>query len=443
MNQMNYDDACTALRTISKRGSILGLESVSHLCKQLGNPQDKLKTIHVAGTNGKGSTCVMISTILHTAGYKTGTYTSPYLTDYRDSFRINGEQIKKADFAHIFSLVYHKALRIEAEGFCATEFEILTACAFLWFERQGCDIAVIETGLGGRLDATNVIKTPLVSVLTAIALDHTAFLGETIEQIAQEKCGIIKPNGFTVCYPEQADAAMNVIRTNAAEQNNLFIMPQLSKLEDLKSNLEGADFQYNGMEYHVSLPGKHQIKNAITAIETIKALQAHHGFCISKSEILRGLGGANLQGRHEVLNRWPLIIFDGAHNLQGIMALADTIESHLKNRPVITVMGMLKDKQYEQSISVMAKFCRFFIAVSPDNPRALDAEDTAGVAKRFCKEVMVCADMNEAIQQAVLFCPPDGAVVVCGSLYMARDIKAAVRYNKDFILQKVANRPTC
>ena len=422
---MNYKEACDRIKEAHRFGSKPGLDNIVRLCALLGNPQDNLKFVHVAGTNGKGSTCVMIASILKAAGYNTGLYLSPHIKDYRDSFYINGSIISESDFAEIVSVVYAQSRLMEDEGLFATEFEILTACVFLWFSRKRCDVVVLETGMGGRLDATNVIKTPLVSVLTAISLDHTRFLGDTIEDITKEKCGIIKPGGTTVCYPVQEEVSWHVIKKAAAEKDNVLVVPDIKVLHIMSAGLDGVWFSYNGLKAHVALGGNHQALNAVTAVETVRVLQRDYGFKLSGDDIRDGLLKAYLPARQEVIRQSPLILLDGAHNLQGIRALADTLSS-MEKQPVAVIMGMLADKQYKECIALMAAQCDRFIAVRPDNPRALDAETVGDIAQAHCDNVMAYDDMQKAVDDAIGFCGRDGAVIICGSLYMTHHMRNAV-----------------
>lgn len=419
---INYDQACCILESVSKLGSRPGLDNIIRLCELMGDPQDKLRFVHVAGSNGKGSTSAMVSSILQAAGYKTGLYLSPYLNNYRDSFYINSIQISQSSFADIIYSVYSQAKRMAEEGEYATEFEILTASAFLWFYQNECDIVVLETGMGGLLDATNVVKTTSVSVLTAITLDHTSFLGDTIEKITEQKCGIIKQGGTTVCYPELKQEPLEIIRKTAKIKGNNFTIPDIAQLAIIRSDFKGTEFRYCGEKLHVTLPGRHQVMNAITAIETVNALKQHNGFIISESTIKSGINNAFLPARQQVLSRDPLILLDGAHNLQGIQSLADSINDLIQHKYIFVVMGMLKDKQYEQSIEIMAKLCDKFIAVQPDNPRALDSEVAAKVAKQYCENVTKYDEPCEGLKDAKASCPKDGAVVICGSLYVAGKI---------------------
>jgi len=338
--------------------------------------------------------------------------------------------ISKPAFAGVVSSAYNHAKRMSEQGVHATEFEILTACAFLWFEQSECDVVVLETGMGGRLDATNIVTNTLVSVLTAITLDHTEYLGDTIEQITQEKCGIIKQNRITVSYPKQDTRALQIIRDRARDKSNLLIVPDMHQYEMISSDFDGSHFKYRGDDMHVSLPGYHQTLNAATAIETVNALREHKGFAISNSTIRQGINDAYLPARQEVLCRQPFALLDGAHNLQGIEALAQFVRSQLKHRHITVVMGMLSDKQYERSIAIMAELCERFIAVPPDHARALDIETAQGVASKYCENTDAYSDVSEAAREAIASCPDKGAVIICGSLYLASKARDAVTKQK-------------
>jgi dihydrofolate synthase/folylpolyglutamate synthase len=421
---MDYTDACARLKQAASLGSRPGLDSIRRLCARLGDPQDVVPAVHVAGTNGKGSVCAMIASILQAAGYRTGLYTSPYLTDWRDSFAVGGKKIAKAEFARAITPVLGQADAMAAEGIYATEFEILTACAFHWFRERGCDIAVIETGMGGRLDATNAIAHPALSVITAISYDHTAYLGDTLAQIAMEKCGIIKPGGVTVCDPAQPEEAMQVIREAAQRNENALIVPDMQQLTAISADVTGVSLVYRRIRAHIRMGGSHQARNAATAIEAALVLRKK-GYTIPDAAIQKGLGAACLPARQEVLRVKPLVLLDGAHNLQGIQALAQTVRG-ITNRPLAVVMGMLADKPYREAIPIMASLCGRFCAVQPDNPRALPARAAADIARRHCENVQAYERVEDAVKAAADFAGSGGTVVICGSFYITVAARRAV-----------------
>ncbi len=423
---MDYIEAKSYIESAVKFGSKLGLETITALCARLGSPQDSLRFVHVAGTNGKGSTSAMIASIMKEAGYNTGLFLSPHMAEHRDSVLINGEMMPEGAFAATMTDVKAASDALASEGVFATEFELLTACALLWFRRSGCDIVVLETGLGGRLDATNVVSTTLVSVITAIAMDHMQYLGDTIEKIAGEKCGIIKPGGVTVCYADQPEAALNVIKSAATAKGNDIIIPDCGQLALEDNGLSGIAVNYRGISARLRLPGRHQAGNAAMAMETAFALRERYGFDISDVAIAAGLEAAYLPARQEVLSLMPLVLLDGAHNLQGIEALVDTVKRGLAGRRLAVVMGMLSDKQYDECVGLMARLADKLFAVKPDNARALEAEEVAAVARAHGGDSQAYNDMDEAVRAALEFCGTDGAVVICGSLYMADKMRSAV-----------------
>ena len=423
---MDYTQAKSYIESAVKFGSKLGLETITALCARLGNPQDGLRFVHVVGTNGKGSTSAMIASIMREAGYKTGLFLSPHMAEYRDSVLINSGMMPETAFAATMTDVKEASDALVEEDIFATEFELLTAFVLLWFRRSGCDIVVLETGLGGRLDATNVVSTTLVSVITAIAMDHMQYLGDTIEQIAGEKCGIIKPGGVTVCYADQPEAALNVIMSAAVERGNDIIIPDRGQLALEDNGLSGITVNYRGIWARLRLPGRHQAGNAAVAMETAFALRERYGFDISDAAIAAGLESAYLPARQEVLSRNPLVLLDGAHNLQGIEALADTVKRGLAGRRLAVVMGILSDKQYDECIGIMACLADKLFAVKPDNVRALNAKEVAEVAKAHGGDAQAYDDMEEAVRAALKFSGVDGAVVICGSLYMADKMRSIV-----------------
>jgi dihydrofolate synthase/folylpolyglutamate synthase len=424
--ELDYNTVCAYLAEAGKLGSRPGLENILALCRKLGNPQNQIKCIHVAGTNGKGSVSTMTAAVLHSSGYKTGLYVSPHIGGYRESMMIGGQTAGEEEFAEMVCFVRDKAREMEEEGMQPTEFELLTAAAFLWFYERGCDFAVIETGLGGRLDATNVMAQPLICVLTAISKDHTAILGDTIKQITQEKCGIIIQGGVTVVSPLQEDAAWEVIKKTAQERENALIVPDIEQAAFVSATFNGSDCAYKGFSFHLPLIGRHQLQNAVTVIETVRALDTHYGYTVTDAQIRQGLQNVSMPARQEVLRRQPLILLDGAHNPQGIEALCATMDELLQGKRITAVMGILKDKEYRRCIEMIASRAEMFIAVEPPNARALSAVEAADVAKDYCGHVLACDDYAQAVREAVSFAGEEGAVVICGSLYMAASMREAI-----------------
>ena len=308
---MTYEQTLERIHAFPRFGGSPGVERVRKLLAQLGNPQDRLKYIHVAGTNGKGSTCAMIASVLQKAGYRTGLFTSPFLSDFCERIRVDAEKIPRESLVEITEGVLPVAQGLIENGEALTEFDFTTALGFLWFARQQCDFVVLEVGLGGRNDATNVIGTPLVSVITSISLDHTSVLGDTVEQIAAEKAGIIKPYGVTVAYGDQLPGAMEVIRRAAMKQHNRLVEAAPSVLSVVSSGLHGTELRYEGLSLHLPLLGEYQVKNAATALAALSVVQ-EHGYSIPDQALMEGFAAVRFPARMELLSENPLVFLDGA-----------------------------------------------------------------------------------------------------------------------------------
>ena len=417
---MNYKETLQYIHSLLRFGSRPGLERIRILLERLGNPQDKLKFIHVAGTNGKGSTTSMIVAALSKAGYRTGQYISPYVVKFRERMQIDGEMIGKDELSALMDRVRPEIEAMAAKDEIITEFEAITAAAFLWFYERGCDIVCLEVGLGGRFDATNVIGTPEASVICSISLDHVEILGHTLSQIAMEKCGIIKPHGITVCYPLQEPEALAVIMEHAAENENLLVMGNFASAEILEENMLGSRFLYRDMELELSMAGQHQIANAITAVETLLTLRSK-GYALSDTAIKEGLASVRFPARMEVLSRSPLIVLDGAHNLSGMEALERVVAS--LDKKVTIIMGMLSDKDYQACAALMAPHVKKFAAIWPENPRALDPKVLADLVRPYCQETEAFESYDAAISFAMEGLLPEDALFICGSLYLSTSMR--------------------
>jgi len=407
---MNYSQALQYIHSLERFGIQPGLGRVRLLCEALGNPQDKLEYIHIAGTNGKGSTATMLSEICIAAGKKTGLYISPYVVDFRERIQINGKMIPHRDFAALIERI--AACRIPE----LTEFEAVTAAALIYFDEQHCDWVVLETGLGGRLDATNVIQNPAVTVITPISLDHSEILGSTIDKIAAEKCGIIKPNGMTICANPQPEDAMTVIRQSAAKRNNRLILPNPEAVSRKQFSLSGITFTYKGLDVSLPLCGQHQLSNALTAIETALALS------MDARAITAGLKQVCLPARVEVLRTSPPLILDGAHNPEKTAALINTVSPFLTQKAIF-VFGTLADKDYRSELDLIAPVCRELITVTPPGDRALPAGTLAGFARAAGLSARSTRSTAKALALAFELAENKAPVIIFGSLYLA----AAVR----------------
>lgn len=426
---MNYIEAYSYIKHTAMFGSKLGLENIGYLLSLMGEPQRGLRLVHIAGTNGKGSTAAYISGILIEAGYKTGLFTSPYITDITEMLQIDRHNISEGDFANIITTVDDAAKKMVGEGYShPTQYELLTAAALLYFKNSNTDIAVLETGLGGRLDATNIIDTPLISVITSISLDHTEYLGDTVAKIAAEKCGIIKHAGITAVYAEQAEEAMTVIREAARAKNNRLFMPDLNQIKLIESTLSGIVLEH--VKYgrlHISLLGEHQVKNAALALCVIELLRDEYRFNISSENIKNGFKNAVWSGRLEIIKQNPLIIIDGAHNISGVLALKKALAELVGDKRLTLVMGMLKDKDYKKALTELAPITDKFIAITPDNPRALPARELYNEANGLIAEAFFSNDIKNGVKLALEITDTQDIICFCGSLYMIADIKAALK----------------
>lgn len=420
-----YERSLSYIHSLLKFGTRPGLERVSALLDELGRPQDKLKFVHVAGTNGKGSFCAMMSEILKSAGYKTGLFTSPYVFDFRERIQIDGEMISEEELCEITAQAREAAEKIAGRGLQPTEFEFITAVALKYFADKDCGVVVLEVGLGGRLDSTNIIKTPLVSVIMSISLDHMAVLGNTVEEIAAEKSGIIKENGVTVCFSGQDERAERIIRRTAEEKGNLYIKSDPESIEVLSCTLQGTKALYKDMELFIPLIGGHQVYNAQTVVDAALALNGR-GLVISPENIAAGIGKARIPARMELFGKNPLTILDGAHNHEGVEVLLRNLNKLLAGRKLTVLMGMMEDKDYVFAASEISKLAGTFTATLPSNPRAVSPKVLAGIAAKNCDGVSVCEDPCEAYREIYRKAQKDDVILVCGSLYLAGDVRGEI-----------------
>lgn len=419
---MNYEEAIKKIESLQRFGSRPGLERIRMLLDRLGNPQDRLRYVHVAGTNGKGTTCTLISSVLRCAGWRTGLYLSPHVSDFRERMQADGEMIPREELAVLAGRVFSEIEQMAARDEIITEFEAITAIAFLWFAERACDIVVLEVGLGGRLDATNVIRHPLVSVITSVSLDHTKILGDTVEQIAFEKCGIVKEGGVTVSYPGQKPGAEEVIRRAAAERSNRYVNAASSGVRLIASSLSGSELEWSGTRLHLPFPGEHQVKNAATALSALQALR-DSGWNIPEEAVIRGFSEASFPARLEILSRSPLVILDGAHNPDGTAALAAAVKRYLPGKNIVAVMGMLADKDVGAALRNLVGLFARVVTVAPSGSRAMSAEELAGCWERLGTSAEPATGGAEALSRAAELLQPDGAVLICGSLYLAGDLR--------------------
>lgn len=400
---MNYKDTIEYIHSTPKFSRILGNDALRKLLACLGNPEKNLKFIHIGGTNGKGSAAAMCESILRRAGYKTGLFTSPYIEVYNERMRVNGENIPNRTLARLATRVRTAMERNDA---FVSEFALGAAIAFLYFKEEKCDYVILEVGMGGLLDATNVIESAEVTAITSISLDHTQYLGDTIEKISAEKCGIIKDNGTVVSYMPQHKDALAVIERVCAEKN-----AKLIKCAEPSENNGG--FIYKGKWYSLPLKGSYQPYNAAVAIEIVQSLRKN-GADISDSDIYDGIAGTKWPARFEFLT--DRLIIDGSHNIDGMRTLADSLKR--LEKPVTLVIAMLEDKNHSECIQYISAAADRIVATQIDAPRCLDAVQTAAETMRA---VLVEKNLEKAVNGALDF--DDNLVCVCGSLYAAGDAR--------------------
>lgn len=420
---MNYEEAMEYIHGTLKFGSRLGLESIGKLMDFMGNPQKKLRFVHVAGTNGKGSTTSFISNILISAGYRTGIFTSPYIQRFTERIKINNNEIEPKELTEIIDFVKSKIDMMTDEGLeHPTEFEIITAVAFEYFYRNNCDIVVLEVGLGGRYDSTNIIEAPEVCVITTISLDHTDRLGNTIAEIAYQKAGIIKPNSDTVIYPQKQEA-QEVFEEVCKSQNAILHKTYFDTLKLVEYSLEGQLFNYkNYRNLNIRLLGDHQMFNAALAIDACEIL-FNKGFNIDYNNIKDGLSKTTWPGRLEIINKNPLLLIDGAHNFEGGQALNAALDKYFADKNKIYIVGFLKDKDYQKTMNMLAKKAKLIITVTPNNERALPSYELAAVLKQYSDNVKDGITMENSLKLAYKNIDEHSIICVFGSLYMIGEIR--------------------
>lgn len=424
---MNYDDALKFIHTASLLGSKLGLHNITKLLTKLGSPHDKLKFVHIAGTNGKGTVTKTISEILQCQGYKVGMYSSPFIYKFNERIMINSIEIADDELAEITEIVKEKCDEMVGEGDThPTEFEIVTAIGMVYFARQKCDYVVLEVGLGGRLDATNAINNPLACVITYIDYDHMEYLGNSLSEIAGEKCGIIKDGAPVISYPDQHRKVFEVIEKVSLERKSTLYKAQRPQITE--SGLFGSRFTYDGKTFSTKLIGEHMTKNVATALECVKVLK-EKGVEISDDAIARGVSQVMWQGRFEIISDNPLFIIDGAHNISGILSLKKTVQHNFTGKKLVFIMGMLKDKEYDESLKQAAPLADTLICCDVPSNRTLPGEILAKYAGKYNKNVLSAGSVENAVKMALsIECD---AIIAFGSLYMLGDIKSSLQKLKE------------
>lgn len=420
---MTYNEALNYIHSVTWKGSRPGLERTKELLLLMGNPEKKLKFIHIAGTNGKGSTASMSASILQKAGYITGLYTSPYIFEFNERMRVDGENIGNDELAEITEYVKPLADSMEDSP---TEFELVTCIAFEYFYRHKCDIVCLEVGMGGELDSTNVIEPPVVSVITNIGLDHTEFLGDTLEKIAETKSKIIKNNSVAVLY-RSTEGIEQVIEKRCNEVGAKLFKADFDAVIPVSASLDYQVIDWKNLK-GIKLPllGEHQIKNTAVVLTVMEALR-ERGYNVTDENIRDGLEGAVWQGRFEIVRHDPLFVVDGGHNPQCIESLVKNVKSYITMRPLVVLTGVLADKDFSSMYREMSGIADEFVTVTPPNPRALSTEKLAEYITSLGAKATPCNTVEEGVAKAMEKAGKSGAVVAYGSLYMVGDIENAVK----------------
>ena len=414
LQYLQFDNWAQSAPGLARSRELLGL---------LGDPQKKLKFVHIAGTNGKGSTAAMLAAVLQSAGYRTGLYTSPHLLRFHERMRVNGEEIDDASLITLTNTVRQAAAQMRE---MPTGFEIMTAIAFLYFVQERCDIVSLEVGLGGRMDSTNVIPAPEVCVVMNIGLEHTAILGDTLEKIAAEKCGIIKRGAHAVLFG-QTEGVEAVAREKCTQEGVALTVTAQEKLERISSSLDGQVFKYRGRgPYHLRLLGEYQLLNALTVIDTCTALRSRGWEKLTDEAIDSGLSAARWPGRLELLRRSPDFIVDGAHNPQCVDALMDSLAALYSGKKLIFLTGVLRDKDWQQMLRRALPLAKAFVVITPPSARALDENELAGWLRAQGIEAIPAAGTDDGVRRALAMAGKDDAICSWGSLYFTGEVRKAL-----------------
>lgn len=418
---MKYKDIIKKIDSFSNRGIKPGLERIEYLLKKLSNPEDRLKVIHVAGTNGKGSVCSMLSSTLKESKLRVGLFKSPHIINLRERMQINNEMISEEDICKIFDKIYPVLLDMESENLFITQFELLTVMALVWFKEEACDIVILETGLGGRLDSTNIVKKS-ISVITSVSMDHTDILGDSIYKIAKEKAGIIKENSHVITTSNQKKEVLDIIEQESKKKKSVLDIIDINDFVKIRSDLTGSKIKYNGNEYFITLLGDHQIENFSIVIGVIEFLRKS-GYLIQEDNIKNGLYNIFHPARLEILDKDPLIILDGAHNEGGATSISRFIKDNLGKKKIIAIVGMLRDKDYKSCMKIIAPLFSSIIFTSINvNSRGLDPNLLKQECLKYCDDLMIEENPKEALKLAKARAGKEDVIFICGSLYLSEEI---------------------
>lgn len=423
---MNYEEAMNFIQNTNKFGSVLGLDNIRELLERLGNPQDQLRVVHIAGTNGKGSTLAFLAGIFRESGYRAGRYVSPASFSYEERFRINEENISKKDLCFYMEKIKNVAEEMVKDGLShPTMFEIETALSFLYFLDKKVDVVLLETGMGGRLDATNVVKKPIATVIASIGMDHMQFLGDTLEKIASEKAGIIKEGCPVISY-DNTKEVNEVIKNKAKQMHAKVTFVNSAGIRVLQESLNGESFSYRSSDgrwyekIEIPLLGRHQINNAALALETLNVIKNY--YCISDFQTEDGMRKTIWRGRIEILEREPMVICDGAHNPDGAKSLLSFLQNNFTNQRLIYIMGVLSDKDYEQMVQILAPAADKIYTVAPDNPRALSSRELCNCISKYHQNVEERQRLAECLSEVRQKAEKDDVIIICGTLSFQNEL---------------------
>ena len=423
---MNYEEAMNFIQNTNKFGSVLGLDNIRELLERLGNPQDQLRVVHIAGTNGKGSTLAFLAGIFRESGYRAGRYVSPASFSYEERFRINEENISKKDLCFYMEKIKNVAEEMVKDGLShPTMFEIETALSFLYFLDKKVDVVLLETGMGGRLDATNVVKKPIATVIASIGMDHMQFLGDILEKIASEKAGIIKEGCPVISY-DNTKEVNEVIKNKAKQMHAKVTFVNSAGIRVLQESLNGESFSYRSSDgrwyekIEIPLLGRHQINNAALALETLNVIKNY--YCISDFQTEDGMRKTIWRGRIEILEREPMVICDGAHNPDGAKSLLSFLQNNFTNQRLIYIMGVLSDKDYEQMVQILAPAADKIYTVAPDNPRALSSRELCNCISKYHQNVEERQRLAECLSEVRQKAEKDDVIIICGTLSFQNEL---------------------
>lgn len=430
-SKMRYEEQVNIIESLPRFGQASGLSRMRKLMERLGDPQKDLRFVHIAGSNGKGSTAVFCDSILRRAGYHTGLFMSPYIYDFRERMQLDGDLVDKALFARAFDAVMPVVQAMAEEGEQCVQFEVITAMALWLFREAACEVVVLEVGIGGRLDSTNIIDAPLVAVITSLSLEHTGMLGNTLAEIAAQKCGIIKPGCRVAAYCDLPREAEDVVRDTCRSFGIAPAIAQRNQLTVQRSDATGSTFTYQGETYRIAMAGAHQVYNSLTALMAVRCLR-EAGLAISRKAVEEGLARAGIPGRLQFIPGAPSLLLDGAHNPEKIRSLCAFLDANFPDTPVISVMGMLDTKDDAACIPLVAARSAAFVGTLPPDGRAVSVERLVELAAPYT-EAYARKTPAEAAKLALQLCPACGLILVCGSMYLLSEVKAELASETDKI----------